>query len=220
MKNKINDLENRIVIRHETEEEYHEVENVTREAFWNIYYPGSDSPYLVHIMRSHKDYLPEYSFVAVLDGKIVGSIQTTKAWLKSEDGKTEEIISFGPFAILPEFQRQGIGKFLIRKVEKIARQNKIKAIVISGNPSNYSRIGFVGSKKHFISDANGKYPATLLVKILDEADFGQKNLKFIESSVFGYDWHLAVDYDKNFKPKEKGYDYRQEEAYILGQAFL
>ena len=52
MKNKINDLENRIVIRHETAEEYHEVENVTREAFWNIYYPGSDSPYLVHIICS------------------------------------------------------------------------------------------------------------------------------------------------------------------------
>ena len=49
------------------------VEELTREAFWNVYKPGADEHYFVHKMRNHPDFIPELAFVLELDGKIVGS---------------------------------------------------------------------------------------------------------------------------------------------------
>lgn len=47
-------------IRNEKETDYMEVEEITRKAFYNLYIPGCTEHYLVHIMRPHKDFLPEY----------------------------------------------------------------------------------------------------------------------------------------------------------------
>ena len=78
---------NKLIIRRETEKDYRAVEELTREAFWNVYKPGADEHYFVHQMRSHPDFLPELAFVAEVDGRIVGSIMYTKAWLEDEEGK-------------------------------------------------------------------------------------------------------------------------------------
>ena len=72
------------VIRPETEKDYRAVEEMTREAFWNVYKPGADEHYLVHAMRSHPDFIPALAFVAELDGRIVGNIMYTKAWLEGD----------------------------------------------------------------------------------------------------------------------------------------
>jgi len=42
-----------ILIRPETENDYFENECVTREAFWNLYVPGCNEHYLVHLLRNH-----------------------------------------------------------------------------------------------------------------------------------------------------------------------
>ena len=85
-----------IIIRNETENDYRVVEEITREAFWNLYFPGCIEHYLVHKMRNHPDFLKELDFVAEYDGKIVGNIMYTKAWLIDELGKEMDIVSFGP----------------------------------------------------------------------------------------------------------------------------
>ena len=101
------------IVRLETEKDYREVEELTREAFWNIYKPGADEHYFVHMMRSHPDFVPELAFVIEKDGKIIGSIMYTKAWLEDENGERKEILSFGPLCVAPEYQRQKLGKLLI-----------------------------------------------------------------------------------------------------------
>ena len=58
-------------IRNETPADYRAVEELTRLAFWNVNMPGCDEHYLVHIMRSHPDFIPELDFVIEEDGKIV-----------------------------------------------------------------------------------------------------------------------------------------------------
>ena len=60
---------NNLTIRLETEKDYSAVEELTREAFWNIYKPGADEHYFVHTMRSHPDFIPELAFVLELDGR-------------------------------------------------------------------------------------------------------------------------------------------------------
>ena len=69
--------------------------------------------YLVHVMRSHEDFIPELDFVMELDGEVMGSIMYTKASLTDEDGVKKEILTFGPVCILSKYQRRGYGKMLI-----------------------------------------------------------------------------------------------------------
>ena len=56
-------------IRLETQADYRAVEELTREAFWNVYKPGADEHYFVHMMRSHPDFIPDLAFVLELDGE-------------------------------------------------------------------------------------------------------------------------------------------------------
>ena len=48
-----------IKIRLETETDHRVVEELTRNAFWNVYKPGADEHYYVHTMRNHPDFIPE-----------------------------------------------------------------------------------------------------------------------------------------------------------------
>ena len=93
---------NNLTIRLETEKDYRAVEELTREAFWNVYKPGADEHYFVHQMRSHPDFIPELAFVLDKDGRIIGSIMYTKAWLEDESGSRKEILSFGPLCVAPD----------------------------------------------------------------------------------------------------------------------
>lgn len=66
-------------IRLETKKDYKEVENVTREAFWNVYRPGCMEHYVLHCYRGREDFIKELDFVMEQDGKILDySMQKAK----------------------------------------------------------------------------------------------------------------------------------------------
>ena len=72
-----------INIRNERESDYKTVEDIIRRAFYNIYVPGCAEHYLAHIMRGHKDFVPELDFVIELDGEIIGNIMYTRLRLNT-----------------------------------------------------------------------------------------------------------------------------------------
>ena len=155
---------NNLTIRLETEKDYRAVEALTREAFWNVHKPGADEHYFVHQMRNHPDFIPELAFVLELDGKIVGNIMYTKAWLESDDGNRKEILSFGPLCVAPEYQRQKLGKILIEHSFEVARKMGYDVNINFGNPGNYVSRGFVSCKKKNVSFVvGGNFPTALLV---------------------------------------------------------
>ena len=82
-----------VIIRNERAEDYKEVEELTRKAFYNLYIPGCIEHYLVHTMRSHKDFIPELDFVLELDGKIIGNIMYTRAMLTDENRRRKSLLS-------------------------------------------------------------------------------------------------------------------------------
>lgn len=209
-----------IMIRNETEKDYRVVEEITREAFWNLYCPGCNEHYLAHKMRNHADFLKELDFVAEYDGKIVGNIMYTKAWLVDEAGRETEIVSFGPVSVLPEYQRKGIGSALITHTKHIAMQNGVKAIVILGDPHNYCKLGFKSSKDLNISDMNGNYPYGMLAIELQEGALAGHNWKYRYSDVYEINAAEAEGYDQSFVKKEKGYRYTQEIFSIAFRAYL
>jgi len=199
-----------LIIRNENENDYRVVEEITREAFWNLYAPGCTEHYLVHQMRNHPDYLKELDFVAEYDGKIVGNILYTRAWLVAEPGEEMEIVSFGPISVLPEYQRKGIGSALIQHSKKLAMKMGLKAIVILGDPHNYCKHGFKSSKDLNISDLNGDYPYGMLALELEAGALSGHAWKYRYSPVYEFDEKDAEAFDLGFEKKDKGYQYSQE----------
>lgn len=63
----------RYTIRTEQPRDFKTVENLTREAFWNVYRPGCTEHYVLHCYRSEPDFVPELSLVLEVDGEIIGS---------------------------------------------------------------------------------------------------------------------------------------------------
>lgn len=190
-------------LRNETEADYRKAETVVREAFWNLYVPGCDEHYLAHIIRSHPDFIPELDFVAEAGDEIIGSIMFTRSYLLNAEGKRVETTSFGPVCVLPEYQRQGIGSALIRKGLEGAREMGFPAVVIYGDPGNYCRHGFVNGRDCGISNAEGRYPYALLVRVLDEAKIPGSGWRIHQSDVFEFKPQDALKFDAGFPAKEK-----------------
>ncbi len=111
-----------IKLRNENSSDYKIVEELTREAFWNHYVPGCDEHYLMHIIRDSEAFIKELDFVAEADGKIIGNIVYTKAKIVADDGTSQEVLSFGPLSVLPEFQGKGIGGMLVEHTKTIAKE--------------------------------------------------------------------------------------------------
>jgi len=210
-----------LTIRLENEKDCRAVEELTREAFWNVYKPGADEHYYAHMMRSHPDFIPELTFVLELEGSIIGSIMYTRAWLEDGEGVRKEILSFGPFCISPRYQRQGLGKLLIEHSFDRARSMGYGAVVIFGNPGNYVSRGFVSCKKKNVSFmADGNFPTALLVCELAEDALGGKKWTYVPSTAADCceDTDAVALFDSSFPEKEKAWMPSQEEFYIYSHS--
>ena len=105
--------ENKIIIRNETKEDYRKVENLTREAFWNVYRPGCMEHYVLHCYRDDPAFVPELDFVMELNGELIGQVIYVRSEIDCDDGRKLPIMTFGPIGIAPEYKRQGYGKRLL-----------------------------------------------------------------------------------------------------------
>src|SRR5690554_4502709 len=200
-----------IRIRNEEEADHRIVEEITRKAFWNLYAPGCVEHYLVHIMRSHKDFLPELDFVIEVDGQIIGNIMYTKAKLVDEAGEEKKILTFGPVCILPEYQRKGYGKKLLEYSFEQAVALGYDVIVIFGNPGNYVSRGFKSCKKFNVCLENGTYPSAMMVKELNLGMLDGRKWVYYQSSVYDIDEQEALRFDESLERMEKKYQPSQEE---------
>lgn len=209
-----------ITIRKETESEYRQVEKLVREAFWNLYVPGCDEHYLVHIMRTHADYLPEMSFVAEVDGDIVGMIAYTRSHLMDEAGNQLKTLTFGPLCVHPKWQGKGVGPALVEHTRDLAIELGESAIAILGHPRNYVKFGFKNGIDFNVSDQEGNYPFGQLILPLKEDVFSGNKWRLHVSGVYSFSPDDALAFDKSFPEKEKKVMPSQEEFSIAVRAKL
>ncbi len=209
-----------IKIRLETKEDYLKVEELTREAFWNLYTPGCDEHYLCRILRDHKDFIQELDYVAEIDGNVIASIMYSDSYLLSDDQEKVKIVSFGPLCVHPDYQRKGIGTSLIEKTKLLVEKRNIPSIVIYGDPHNYCKHGFKNGIDYQVSNMDGEYPLGLLVLELQPGFFGNKKWKAKQSDVFIFEHEKAIEFDKKFKEKERKIQYSQEIFKIQIRSFL
>jgi putative acetyltransferase len=85
------------------------------------------------------------SLVAVQDDKIVGHIAFSPVRVEAENSSSEAI-ALAPMAVLPAYQRKGIGSQLVRSGLEECRHLGHEIVVVVGHPDYYPRFGFVPAK--------------------------------------------------------------------------
>jgi predicted N-acetyltransferase YhbS len=208
-----------VEIRLEQPADHRAAEEVVREAFWNFYVPGCDEHWLLHAMRGHPDFLPELDFVALENGRLVGNIVYCRSSVVDALGASFPAITFGPVAVLPEFQGRGIGAALIRHSLHVAKKLGHTAVFIYGYPAYYQRFGFVGGSRFGIGNGEGKFPTALQALELVEDTLRGVCGSFVESAVYHIDPAEVAAFDKGFAPKEKGFAESQRDFERMLVAF-
>ena len=134
-------------IRWEEKKEYREVENLVREAFWNVYRPGCLEHYVLHQLRSDPAFVPELDFVMEKDGQLIGQNMFMRAVIKTDDGRDIPIMTMGPICIAPEYKRKGYGKILLDYSLEKAAELGAGALCFEGNIDFYGKSGFDYARK-------------------------------------------------------------------------
>ena len=150
-----------MIIRLEEPKDYREVEELTREAFWNVYRPGCVEHYVLNQYRNSPDFVKELDFVMEEDGRIIGHVMFSRAELvveipgtsprmtqgETSPGMTESQTriaswTFGPISIHPDYKRKGYGLKLLNYALEQARKQGVGFLCMEGNIDFYKHAGF------------------------------------------------------------------------------
>ena len=133
---------NDYIIRLERKEEYRKVENLVREAFWNVYRPGCLEHYVLNQLRDDEAFVPELDFVMEKAGQLIGQNMFMRANIKADDGREIPIMTMGPICIAPGLKRKGYGKILLDYSLEKAAVLGCGAVCFEGNVDFYGKSGF------------------------------------------------------------------------------
>jgi putative acetyltransferase len=127
-----------INIRCETLPDYTVIAKVNMLAFGQ-----ENEAKLVDKIRASDCYISELSLVAEVENIVVGHILFSYIDLVGEERL--QVLSLAPLAVLPQFQRRGIGSALIKAGLEIAETKKEAIVIVLGHPEFYTRFGFKSS---------------------------------------------------------------------------
>ncbi len=129
-------------IRLERTEDHRAVENLVREAFWNVYRPGCSEHYVIHVLREDPAFVKELDFVMEQDGRLIGQNMFMKTVIEADDGREVPVLTMGPIGITPDLKRKGYGKALLDYSLEKAAELGFGAVLFEGNIDFYGKSGF------------------------------------------------------------------------------
>lgn len=130
-----------ISIREENPEDRRTIGRVVERAFRAEGRSDHREHLLVERLRGSEAFVPRLSLVAEYDGIVVGYALMSEVRIES-DGNYEISLALAPVAVLPEFQRQGIGSALIREAHRRAADSGYRSAVVLGHKDYYPRFGY------------------------------------------------------------------------------
>lgn len=128
------------------------------------------------------------SMVAEIDKNVVGHIFYSTAEIAYDN---EKIVGMGlaPLAVLPEYQRQGIGKRLINESISILRKRSVPFIIVLGHKDYYPKFGFEIASKYGIKCQWENVPdEAFMILILDK----EKMLNIHGVARYRDEWNEAM----------------------------
>ena len=127
----------RIVIRNETHEDVCAISEVTIAAFKTLEISSHTEQFIIEALRAAKALT--VSLVAEMDGRVIGHIAFSPVTIS--DG-TPNWYGLGPVSVLPEHQRKGIGKALIKEGLSCLKDINAQGCCLVGHPDYYRKFGF------------------------------------------------------------------------------
>lgn len=156
-------MRNDITIRPETHKDYKEIISLILRSFseGTDYSDGTDIIALVEEIRDSEYYIPELSFVAELDNKIVGHFLFSRFPISpSKQGgydksKETDVVMLAPVSVHADYFHQKVGYTMLKKgIEKV-KEYGFKGITVEGNFNFYNKVGFKTSSEFGIYPTSG-----------------------------------------------------------------
>ena len=197
---------NDYTIRLENREDYRSVENLVREAFWNVYRPGCSEHYVIHVLRDDPAFVKELDFVLEKDGELIGQNMFMKTVINKDSGGDLPVLTMGPIGIAPAYKRQGWGKRLLDfSLEKAAALG-FGAVLFEGNIGFYGKSGFdyarsFGIRYHDLPE--GADDSFFLCKELIPGYLDGVTGVYQTPRGYYVDEKDVEDFDRSFPPREK-----------------
>ena len=141
-----------MIIRNELESDIETISSVTKAAFESCPYGNHTEEFIVKALRA--DNALTVSLVAEAGWKLVGHIAFSPVTIS--DG-SQNWYGLGPISVLPEFQKQGIGKSLIQEGLSLLKAKGAKGCVLVGDPKYYERFGFRNISGLVLNDVPQEY---------------------------------------------------------------
>lgn len=199
-------MKNDYTIRRETPADYRTVENLTREAFWNVYRPGCTEHYVLHQFRDRPEFIKELDLCLEVGERLIGHVMFVRAEIRADDGRILPIMTFGPISIHPDSQRKGYGKLLLDFALARAAEMGTGAVCMEGNIDFYGKCGFsVASQSgiHYYAEPREEVVPYFLLKQLKKGFLdGVTGIYQTPAGYFVEDGE-AEEFDRQFPPKEK-----------------
>jgi putative acetyltransferase len=126
-----------MIIRNERNSDIEAISEVTIAAFQNHPISNQTEQFIVSALRDAK--VLTISLVAEVEGRVVGHIAFSPVTIS--DG-SQNWHALGPVSVLPEFQRQGIGKSLVREGLSLLKALGSQGCALVGDPNYYRQFGF------------------------------------------------------------------------------
>lgn len=127
----------KIVIRSETDADVDAITKVTVAAFNTLAISNHTEQFIIAALRAAKALT--LSFVAEVEGRVIGHIAFSPVTIS--DG-TRNWYGLGPVSVLPAYQRQGVGKALIREGLARLKATNAQGCCLVGHPDYYQKFGF------------------------------------------------------------------------------
>ena len=192
-----------LIIRNETENDFRAVENLTREAFWNVYRPGCLEHFVLHEFRNAPAFVPELDLVMELDGVLIGHVMYVRSAIQKDNGEALPVMTFGPISIAPAYQRQGFGSILLQESMRRAKAMGAGALAITGNIGFYGKSGFVVAKTKGVRYADDPDADYFLIAELTPGFLSGVSGKYKDPDGYFVSEEAAEAFDAQFAPKEK-----------------
>ena len=126
-----------VTIRNETSVDVSAISEVTIAAFNTLEISNHTEQFIIEALRAGNALT--VSLVAEMDGRVIGHIAFSPVTIS--DG-TPDWYGLGPVSVSPEYQRQGIGKALIREGLAQLREMHARGCCLVGHPEYYRKFGF------------------------------------------------------------------------------